>query len=166
MPNITLLPVQDDAQIDAVSQLARFIWQEHYLPILGEEQVTYMLENFQSRENISEDVASKLNDYFLIQVDSHAVGYTAIEWRETELFVSKLYLLQESRGNGYAYQTMQQFIELAIARQKERLSLTVNKHNDSTIRFYEEIGFKRTDEVVSPIGNGFVMDDYIYQLDV
>ena len=42
--------------------------------------------------------------------------------------------------------------------------LTVNKHNDDTISIYSHLGFEVIDSVVSDIGSGFVMDDYIMQL--
>ena len=163
MATVTLVPVQDLDQIEAVAKMAELIWREHYLPILGEAQVSYMLEHLQSQEKISEDVFDKRSHYFMIQAAGRSVGYTAIEWHEADLFVSKLYLLQETRGKGYAYQTMLEFIKLAKEQNLAVLSLTVNKDNDVAIQFYEKLGFDRIDEVVSPIGNGFVMDDYIYQ---
>ena len=35
--------VRSPEQIAAVTRLAREIWQEHYLPIIGQAQVEYML---------------------------------------------------------------------------------------------------------------------------
>ena len=39
--------------------------------------------------------------------------------------------------------------------------LTVNKYNEHAIDVYKHYGFKIVDSVVTDIGNGFVMDDYI-----
>ena len=39
--------------------------------------------------------------------------------------------------------------------------LTVNKGNKRAIRAYEKSGFSITESVVTDIGHGFVMDDYI-----
>ena len=41
--------------------------------------------------------------------------------------------------------------------------LTVNKGNLRAVRAYEKFGFVRTEEQVSDIGNGFVMDDFVYE---
>ena len=44
--------------------------------------------------------------------------------------------------------------------------LTVNKGNELAIRAYEGTGFETIDAVVTDIGEGFVMDDYIMELRV
>ena len=44
--------------------------------------------------------------------------------------------------------------------------LTVNKNNISAVSVYEKRGFKKIGEGVTDIGNGFVMDDFYFQLDV
>ena len=45
---------------------------------------------------------------------------------------------------------------------KKSVYLTVNKHNDRAVAVYKKIGFELTDSVVTDIGSGFVMDDYIF----
>jgi diphthamide synthase (EF-2-diphthine--ammonia ligase) len=48
--------VQSEKQITAVVRLAREIWQEHYEPIIGQKQVDYMLEKFQSEKALVEQL--------------------------------------------------------------------------------------------------------------
>lgn len=48
----------------------------------------------------------------------------------------------------------------------KKIYLTVNKTNIKAIRVYERFGFEKTDQVVFDIGNGYVMDDYIYEVKV
>lgn len=163
---IRLEPVESPEQINELSRLADIIWQEYYLPILGPAQVSYMLENIQSKANLEEDIETGKLDYFLIKSEGQSAGYLAIQLQENKLFISKLYLLKEARGQGYAYQIMQKMVDLANKERKKLLELTVNKHNEGSIAFYEKYGFVRTDAVVSPIGGGFVMDDYVYQYPV
>lgn len=160
---LRLEPVESSDQINELSRLADIIWHEYYLPILGPEQVTYMLENIQSKANLEEDIETGKLDYFLIKSEGQSAGYLAIQLQEDKLFISKLYLLKEARGRGYAYQIMQKMVDLAKQEQKKVLELTVNKYNEGSIAFYEKYGFVRTESIVSPIGGGFVMDDYVYQ---
>ena len=40
------------------------------------------------------------------------------------------------------------------------LWLTVNRNNAGSIAFYERAGFRKTNELVTDIGAGFVMDDW------
>ena len=46
---------------------------------------------------------------------------------------------------------------------KGSVYLTVNKHNEHSIDVYKHKGFEITDSVVTDIGNGYVMDDFIFQ---
>jgi diamine N-acetyltransferase len=163
---LALEPVQSMAQIDELSRLADIIWREYYQPILGPDQVDYMLENIQSKANVEEEIEKGKLDYFLVKSAGNSAGYLAVQLQEDKLFISKLYLLKEARGKGYAYQIMQKMVELAKNEKKRSLELTVNKHNEPSIAFYEKYGFIRTEAIISPIGGGFVMDDYIYQFPV
>lgn len=161
--HLVLVPVQTIEQIDELSRLADIIWREYYQPILGPDQVDYMLENIQSKDIMEKDIDTGKLDYFLIMSAEKAAGYLAIQLQEDTLFISKLYLLKEARGIGYAYQIMQKMVDLAKKEKKHAVELTVNKFNEPSIAFYEKFGFIRTQAIVSPIGGGFVMDDYVYR---
>ena len=44
-----------------------------------------------------------------------------------------------------------------------RVWLTVNKHNTDSIQFYLRQGFVVVEDIVTDIGNGYVMDDYLME---
>lgn len=163
---IKLVPVKDTLQVEDIAQMAEVIWREHYLPILGEEQISYMLATLQSEDKMVQDIASGQTEYFIIEAGFLEIGYLAIEWQESTLFLSKLYLLNEARGHGHAYTILKQLIQMATVREVINIELTVNKHNTGAIRFYEKAGFRQIDAVVSDIGGGYVMDDYVYRLEI
>lgn len=48
----------------------------------------------------------------------------------------------------------------------DKIYLTVNKHNTHAVEVYRHFGFYQIDAVVTDIGGGYVMDDYILQKDV
>lgn len=146
--------------------MADIIWREHYLPLLGEDQVNYMLTHLQSKAKMIQDIADSKAEYFIVEVGVIDSGYVAIEWHEDTLFLSKLYLLKEARGQGHAYAVLQKLIEMAKNRPVDAIELTVNKYNDASIAFYEKTGFERIDAVVSDIGGGYVMDDFVYRLSI
>jgi diamine N-acetyltransferase len=44
--------VRSEEQIAEVARRAREIWLDHYVPIIGREQVDYMLDKFQSERAV------------------------------------------------------------------------------------------------------------------
>ena len=53
---IDIVEVMDSNQIKETAMLAHSIWNQHYTPIIGKEQVDYMLANFQSEQAIKEQM--------------------------------------------------------------------------------------------------------------
>ena len=49
---------------------------------------------------------------------------------------------------------------------KKAIYLTCNKYNQNSLDIYKAKGFAEVDSVKTDIGNGFIMDDYILQLDL
>jgi ribosomal protein S18 acetylase RimI-like enzyme len=147
-------------QLEAIASLARTIWYEHYVPIIGRAQVDYMVAKYQSFAAMQEQVDNGY-EYFLVRRDSADAGYLALreEPADDAVFISKLYLRRDARGSGTG-RTCLEFIQ-GLARQRglRLLWLTVNKANPA-VTAYERLGFAITDAIVMDIGNGFVMDDF------
>lgn len=58
---------------------------------------------------------------------------------------------------------LEYIFEIAKRQCYQSVYLTCNKHNSNSLAVYEKKGFKKIDEDVTDIGNGYVMDDYIYE---
>ena len=153
------LEVSTDDQIDIVESLAREIWTEHYIPMIGKEQVDYMLDRFQSKRAISEQIMTGVL-YYLMEEDNEFIGYIAVQPKGIELFLSKIYVKSSRRAKGYGRKAVQFAEALALQRGLQKIVLTVNKNNLNTIKAYEKIGFKKVGSLIQDIGNGFIMDDY------
>jgi len=153
------LEVSTDNHIEIVESLAREIWTEYYVPIIGSEQVHYMLDRFQSRRAISEQLTTGVL-YFLMKEDNEFIGYIAVQPRGVELFLSKTYVKASRRAGGFGKKAVQFAETLAEERGLRKIVLTVNKNNVNAIKAYERIGFVNVGSLVQDIGNGFVMDDY------
>ncbi|MEW6712783.1 MAG: GNAT family N-acetyltransferase [Candidatus Riflebacteria bacterium] len=150
-------------QIELATELAEEIWSEHYTPIIGAEQVKYMLENFQSIKAITDQIDRGSWGYFLIYHDAEAVGYFAYQFRVDHLFLSKLYLRHCLRGKGISRKVMHFLENVAADNCLKKISLTVNKNNENAIAVYKKLGFSTTGPTVADIGGGYVMDDYIME---
>lgn len=160
--------VKTDSEILDIAKLAEIIWNQHFVPIIGKAQVDYMVEKFQSYPAIKSQIENDGYEYYQIYSSHTLAGYTGIRQEDNALFLSKLYIKKDFRGQHLATDTMHFLVDLCKKRGLKKIWLTCNKHNDNTLAVYRHLGFKVTDEQVADIGNGFVMDDYIltYEIDI
>ena len=160
MSTVQINRVTHSSQVAEVARLAREIWYEYYVPIIGRAQVDYMVARFQTAEAMQAQIDSGY-EYFLIRQDALPIGYAAIrhDAPEARVFISKLYVLAAHRKSGAGRQCLQFFERIALERGATQLWLTVNKGNPS-VRAYERLGFQIAEAIVMDIGGGFVMDDY------
>ncbi len=158
LAEIRPLTLRDD--IDAVAALAREIWYDFYVPLIGSAQVDYMVSRFQSADAIREQLRLGY-EYFIVRGGAALIGYLSVQPQPErgELFISKFYLHKSNRGSGTGRLCMEFIEQLAGQRGFTVLWLTVNKGNPS-IKIYERLGFRIVADIVMDIGNGFVMDDY------
>jgi ribosomal protein S18 acetylase RimI-like enzyme len=157
----TFQPVDSAERIAEVARLAREIWQEHYVSIIGQNQVDYMLEKFQSEQAVAAQLA-QAHEYYLVARDREYAGYLAVVPNATEgtLMLSKIYVRKSQRGHGLGKELLQ-FVEgLGLKRGLKVLWLTVNKNNAHSIAWYSRLGFRNAGSVIQDIGGGFVMDDF------
>lgn len=166
MKTIDILPVKTDPEIRNVAALAEEIWHQHFTPIIGEAQVNYMVEKFQSYPALKDQIEHNGYEYYAVRFGDHLAGYTGVHPEDDALFLSKLYVKKDFRGQHLATEVFHYLIRLCKERGLKKIWLTCNKHNDQTLKIYDHLGFVITDEQVADIGNGFVMDDYIltYQI--
>ena len=155
-----IIEVSNEDQIKIVVSLAREIWSEYFIPIIGKEQVNYMLNKFQSKRAIADQIDSQGFLYFLIKEEENFIGYIGVQPRENELLFSKIYIKSSDRGKGYGKRALQFLKALARGKGLSKITLVVHKNNTNTIKVYEKLGFENLGTVVRDIGNGFVMDDY------
>ena len=156
--SLVLVRVESREQIAAVAALARETWTQHYTPLIGAEQVAYMLERFQSAEAIAQQIETEGYEYYL-EPDA---GYLALvpDLAARRVLLSKIYVREDRRRTGLG-RTMVEWAQTRSAQLGCReLWLTVNQHNTGSIAFYERMGFTKTGPLVTDIGGGFVMDDW------
>ena len=159
--SLKIVGVQSEDQIAEVARLADITWRDHYIPIVGQAQVEYMLEKFQSEKAIADQIADGY-EYYLLTEEGEGRGYLAVVKDENDrsLFLSKIYVLKSARGCGYGRKLLAYAENLCREQGLKTIWLTVNKNNTASIAWYLEMGFKKTGPIVQNIGNGFVMDDY------
>lgn len=159
---LTMQRVTTLRDIDAVAVLAHEVWNQHFPPIIGQEQVDYMLDKFQSVPAITRQIRKDGYEYYLIVEDDERAGYLALVPDDDggSLQLSKLYLKQSCRGRGLGRTVLGWIEEERVPRGVRELWLTVNKDNAGSITFYQRVGFAIAGPIVTDIGGGFVMNDY------
>ena len=151
-----------------LANIAKRLWHIAYDDIIGPTQVDYMLKQFQSSPAFERQIDKEFYNYYFVVVNGENVGYVALanSPNDKRLFLSKLYLSPEIQKKGVAVCTLKFAKDKAKEWRKTAIYLTVNKENTRAIYVYEKFGFNKIDSVVTDIGNGFVMDDYIYELQI
>lgn len=148
-----------EKHIQLVSEVADKIWREHFTSIIGEQQVSYMLNKFLSVSAIQSNKKQGFR-YFLMYNDSDIIGFFAVCPQEDSLFLSKLYIYKQYRNKGYSRKAIQYIENMARMYHYNEIRLTCNKYNNSALQVYKHYGFIIFKDEVSDIGNGYVMDDH------
>ncbi|MBR4626725.1 MAG: GNAT family N-acetyltransferase [Ruminococcus sp.] len=149
-------------ELRKVAELAEEIWHECFPGIITEAQIDYMVDKFQSLDAMCRQIEEQGYTYLSVYDDGELCGYTGVKPEPDErFFLSKLYLRADKRGQGIASEMLERVFDEARKAGKTSVYLTVNRHNDRAIGVYRHEGFEVTDTVVTDIGNGFVMDDYV-----
>ena len=125
-------------------------------------QVKYMVDNFQSYEAMEADIAASYI-YTIAYWEDTPCGYSAIRLDTDAVFLSKLYVLENFRGKGIARAMLRAAEEGALQHGRTLVRLTCNKYNTGSLSAYARMGFTRVADIVTDIGGGFVMDDYVME---
>ncbi len=160
MPKFVAARTREDAEL--VEKTASDIWRESYAGIISGAQIEYMLESFQSAEEILRQIDSG-TVYMLIYLEYEIAGYLAYQPQKNMLFMSKLYLYPHFRGRGIARAAFLHMTDFCARNGLGRIRLTVNKYNLAAIGAYKKLGFCVYDEQQKDIGGGFLMDDYLME---
>jgi Acetyltransferases, including N-acetylases of ribosomal proteins len=148
-------------EIELLRGLAREIWTTCYPGIISMEQIEYMLNLMYSTDTITKEITNGVI-WEVLEYNNQPVGFIAVTISEKVAKLNKLYMKDDHHGKGLGQQALQRVVDIAREHHLSEVYLTVNKGNVNAIKAYERFGFERTDSVVSDIGNGYVMDDFIY----
>jgi len=154
--------IKTSAQIELLVELIQEIWPEVFIPVIGKEQVDYMLVHYQGKDIITAEIERNVR-YFFIEDNDKPIGYFAYSPEEDHLAISKVYLKKEFRGQGLSSKIFAYFEEVAHNEKKEKLSLRVNRNNKQAVEVYLHRGFKITKIVDQPLGDRFFLNDYVME---
>ncbi len=166
--NKTQIVRAQEKHLSAISELAGVIWRACYPGIITHAQIDYMLARMYSFDVLRDEIRSQGIRYGLLLVDGSPSGFASYgpTTEPGAMKLHKLYLLPEMHGRGLGSLLLQHVEREVRAGAGCRLILSVNKRNIRAITAYKRNGFVIAESVVTDIGGGFVMDDYIMAKDL
>jgi len=152
--------VDTKEEIENIATISSIVWSFTYKDILSSNQIKYMLNKFLSFEAIKKQMDEGTTFTLLYNEAKVKMGFIAYSFDNDGIFLSKVYLLPNFQHSGILNEIIK---HLKVYNQS--ITLTVNKHNINAIKAYEKYGFKRIKSIVTDIGEGYVMDDYVMKLE-
>lgn len=154
-------------QLNVVIDLTKKIWPVAYGEILSKAQLDYMIEKFYNETALCELMQKGHIFYLALDDNDNYVGFVSYELNSepNKTKIHKIYVLPETQGTGLGRQFFELVKEKAIENNQNAIFLNVNKYNNA-IHFYNKLGFTKVKDEVIDIGNGYVMDDYLMEVNI
>lgn len=155
----------DEADIALIIELAMQVWPQTYTPILGPEQVDYMLNKFYSRDALAVQMREQQHTFVIAYADERPVAFASYaELGDSVFKLHKIYIASDVQGQGIGKQLLAYIVDNVKAAGAKALQLNVNIHNSSAKAFYQKTGFEHVGDEDIDIGSGYFMNDNILQL--
>ena len=152
--------------IPLIIALAMQVWPQTYTPILGEEQVAYMLNRFYTPDALTAQMEQDGHQFLIGYNGGKPVSFASYSaFAPGQYKLHKLYVVKTLHGTGAGKYMMQHIIYTLRNNGAESLQLNVNIHNSPAIRFYKKAGFHHAYSEDIDIGNGYFMNDHVLRID-
>jgi ribosomal protein S18 acetylase RimI-like enzyme len=153
----------DIKDILLIRELCFKVWPQTYKGIISEEQINYMLDLMYSEESLQKQMIEQQCQFIFVYDDEEPVGFASFGKTAPGVFkLHKIYILPGQQGKGTGKFVIDHIIKEVKNKGGNVLQLQVNIRNQAK-KFYEKLGFTTLYQFDFPIGNGYVMDDYLME---
>ena len=162
---IAIRAAQKD-DISTIRALAQRFWPVAFASILSEKQIEYMMEMMYS-PNLLKEQMSQGHQFAIASRKNENLGYLSYELNCNNLNktkIHKLYISPNHQRLGVGGAMVNYVALQALKAKNNALFLNVNKQNEKAINFYKKHHFQLVKEEEIDIGDGFIMDDYVFEL--
>ena len=150
--------IENIEELKIVRHLAERIWNDHYVEIIGQDQVDYMLGRMYDLESLRHQMAGG-DVFYLLYSDALPLGFSSIrKENDGSWFMNKLYVETTEHRNGMGAYF---FKELIAINDIQTIRLQVNRQNYKAINFYFKMGFVIERVADFDIGDGYFMNDFV-----
>lgn len=151
------------ADVDAVSALAKTVWQATYPALIPKAQIDAMLADRYAPQRIREQLDDPRQAWWVAKQDHALTGFAHAILDESGCKLDKLYVHPAQQRHGIGATLEKTVEDWARRQQARRLWLQVNRGNTPAIAAYEKYGFRIVESRVFELGGGFVMDDHVME---
>lgn len=153
-------------QIPIIRELANELWPTAFSSILTTQQIEYMMEMMYSDSSLEKQMDDG-HQYAIASQYNQKIGYVSYEvnyHQSNKTKIHKIYISPQNQRQGIGKAIVDYVAEQALNANNSALFLNVNKYNTQAISFYRKHHFGLTKEEVIDIGDGFIMDDFVFEL--
>lgn len=151
-------------EISLIQSIAQETWPNTFGNILSTEQIKYMLSRMYAADTLTRQIQEENHTFFLAWDDQgKATGFASIEPLPGSgtIKIHKLYILPIAQRRGVGCALLGAVEKQALEQNANAVTLNVNRYNIKAIAFYRRMGFEVVGEEIIPIGEGYLMEDYI-----
>ena len=149
--------------VEAVSALARVVWQTTYPALISQAQIEAMLADRYAVARIRSQLDDPRHAWWVVRQNSTPVGFAHAVLESTGCKLDKLYIHPDHQRQRIGTTLVHAIQQWAKQQQAGRLWLQVNRGNAQAITAYRKYGFRIVESRVYDIGHGFVMDDHVME---
>ncbi len=147
--------------IQTIKDIALKTWEATYIPIVGKEQVDFMLSVLYSVDSLQKQMDER-QEFILLYSDEVPAGFISFNHQtESRYRIPKLYVDPDLHGKGLGKLLLHEVFKRVKEKGGDIVELNVNRHNKAK-GFYEKFGFKVNREEDIPIGK-YWMNDYVME---
>ena len=153
--------------IPTIQSLSNIVWPVTFAPILTADQISYMMNMMYSSEALEKQIENDGHNYILLKEGDNYVGYSSYQLNisDNTTKVHKIYVLPQAQGKGLGKLLIEYVANKAREEKNNILQLNVNRYNKA-LKFYEKLGFTISYTEDIDIGNGFLMEDYVMEMNL
>ncbi|WP_443945046.1 N-acetyltransferase family protein [Pedobacter sp. AW1-32] len=153
-----------EEDLELIRLIAAETWPATYLDLIGQEQITYMLDKMYNKGELLKQLMD--GHIFLIAEEGEKefgfAGYSVSDHEKRIFKLHKLYVLPAAHGKGAGKFLINEVFNQVKLAGASALELNVNKNNKAK-DFYLKAGFIVKEAVKIDIGGGYFMDDYVME---
>ena len=155
----------EKSELAIVQELAYKIWPSTFGEILSTEQIEYMLDWMYNLKTLAQQKEEGHRFFCYENEQGVPIAFLAVakDLESHRLKIHKLYVLPEKQTKGVGKALLFKAFEFAKAQGMSTVYLNVNRYNKA-VDFYQKMGMKITHEEDISIGNGYLMEDYVFEI--